>query len=63
MQLHADDHARAIAAALPSPARAIVLARANAALSELVRTSSVARYDCVPGRAAVSGRAPVVSVG
>jgi hypothetical protein len=30
---------------------------------EIVRTSSVARYDCVPGRAAVSGRAPVVSVG
>jgi hypothetical protein len=34
-------HARAIPAALPSPPRAVVLARANAALSELVRGESV----------------------
>ena len=33
--------AHAIPAALPSPARAVVLARVNAALSELVQTSSV----------------------
>ena len=36
MQLHADDGARAIPPALPSPAGAVVLARVNAALSELV---------------------------
>jgi len=34
--------ARAISVALPSPARAVVLARANAALSELVPYTSAA---------------------
>jgi hypothetical protein len=37
--------AHAIPAALPSPARAIVLARANAALSELVRCESLGSAD------------------
>ena len=40
MQLHADDGARAIPPALPSPAGAVVLARVNAALSELVLNGS-----------------------
>ena len=36
--------AHAIPAALPSPARAVALARVNAALSELVQTSSVVQH-------------------
>ena len=47
--------ARAIPPALPSPARAVVLARANAALSELVPCESEAtgegRVLAIPGRA------------
>jgi hypothetical protein len=49
--------ARAIPAARPSPARAVVLARANAALSELVRTGSevgVEEGGCSPTRARAS---------
>ena len=52
MQLHADDgRARAIPAALPSPARAAVLAGTNATLSELddFHESRVARLAGPPG--------------
>jgi len=45
MQLRSDDGRPPISAALPSPARATVPARANAALPELVRTGSELDVD------------------
>ena len=51
--------ARAIPTALPSPARAVVLARANAALSELVPSGTRACDDRLPGAKEKSPADPV----